>query len=134
MKFQVVFYKNLFRGEKVPFGVVLQTDSKLYYKFDLSKDRLKSIKEVNPDIDEATFINFEKTFKENFSITELIDISDDLGNQIQIKSTNPKFLDYLHSTYQGGFQYSEPTPIEGKKPSKYLKALFDSMVIHASFV
>ncbi len=128
MKFTVVSFRNFNKDQFVPFGVIVQSESDLLFKFDLSDARFDKIHELSPDVDPETFKSFEKTFKANFIDVDSFDISDDYGNKVSITKTNPRFLDYLYKSYQSNYQYSTPTPIEGDEPSEYLNKLFDLKV------
>lgn len=130
MKYVIAQYNNLnpFDNKTIAIGVVIQSENGLLFKFDLSEDRLKKIKSIAPNVDPETFKNLSKSFEENFARAEYIETSDELGNKIRIKHTDPKFLDYLNATYQTFYQYSEPKEIEGTDIDKYLELLYSRIV------
>ena len=131
MKYVIAQYNSLnpFNNTSIPIGVVLQDESGLHVKFDTSKDRLAKIQSIASQIDPETFASFAKSFEESFVKAPYIEISDDNGNKIQIKSNDPKFLDYLKSTYQTFYQFSEPKEIEGTNAAEYLDLLYKNYIL-----
>lgn len=130
MNFTIAYYTNLrpFNSVKIPIGIVIQTPQGLIYKFDLSETKFNKIREISPNADSETFKKFEESFKASYLDVDSIEITDDNGQKITIKSSDPRFIPYLNTTYQNYYQYSRSTPIEANNPEVLLDLLFKQIV------
>lgn len=132
MQFTIVYYTDLtpFNNRRVPFGVILQTPEKVFFKFDLSEERFNKIKAISNEADQETFDKFEESFQKNYIDVDKINITDDNGQKIDITATDSRFLPYLNTTFQNYYQFSKPTPIEIEKPQDFLEYLFKELIIN----
>lgn len=114
----------------IPFGIILLGDNKLYYKFDTTAARFRKIKQILNEADNDTFVNFAKNFELSYVTKGFTVTSDALGNKVTISITDPKFLDYLHQTFQNYYRYTKPSDVEGT-PDQVLDILFKEKVLSA---
>lgn len=130
MKFVEVDYRVITANNpiKIPFGIVLQDATGLFFSFDTSTKKLSEIKKINPNVDESTFLNLTNTFKDTYVAKGVVITSDEQGNEIRIPVTDPRFLDYLHRTFQNNYKYTEPAEIQGVDPKKTLEYLYKERV------
>jgi len=131
MIYVIASYKNYLNNglnNSVPFGVVLLDKGKLYYKFDIDEEREKLVKKIASKFDPLTFREYENTFINNYVQKGVVKDSDEEGNVIEIDVNTDPFLDYLFENYQGTYQYSKPSSVDGEDPAEIINGLMRQVV------
>lgn len=129
MLFTIVEHKNILKNQSVPFGVIVQGDGEIAYRFDLSLERFNKITDVSPEADYDTFSNFSTSFQEAFINKGVVVTSDDKGGKRVFNVTDRAFLEYLHEKFQNGYQYQKPREVQTVDKEKALSILFDRLVL-----
>jgi hypothetical protein len=84
--YSTVEYKDLLSNTSIPFGVIIHDGQKVYFRFDLSSEKLGQIQHISPNVDPDTFNNLDKTFQQNFLDKDVIVSSDSSGRKIENKT------------------------------------------------
>ena len=116
MRYSKVIYRDSAKpASQVVFGVVIQNDNgEITSKFAINDEKFKKIKEMNPSVDWDTFRLFDKTFHDDFIKNGFVETTESDGKK-KIMTTDPKFLDYLHRTFQNNYQFTDPETIDAQK-------------------